>query len=70
MDVVAISTPRDAGWRWRILNYSGGIVEESHGLFSTIRSAVEEGARRLHEMDVADVARANPHHATPDFRTR
>ena len=66
MDVVAISTPRDAGWRWRILSYSGEVVEESHRLFSTIRHAVEEGALRLHEMNVADVARAKPGDRFPD----
>jgi len=68
MNVVAISTPQDAGWRWRIVNYAGEIVEESHSLFSTIGSAVAEGALRLHEMNVMDVSRPSSHRSTPYFR--
>jgi len=70
VNVVAVSTPQDAGWRWRIVNYAGEIIEESHRLFSTIRSAVAEGAERLQEMDVADVSRPSPHRTTPYLRGR
>ncbi len=69
VDVVAISTPQDAGWRWRIVNYAGEVIEESHSLFSSIRSAVAEGAQRLHEMNVADVSRPTPHRS-PYLRGR
>ena len=70
MDVVAISTPQDAGWRWRIVNYAGEVVEESHGLFSSIKSAVAEGAQRLHEMNVTDVSRPTSPRSTSYFRAR
>ena len=70
MDVVAISTPQDVGWRWRIVNYAGEIVEESHNLFSTIKSAVAEGAQRLHEMNVTDLSRPSSHRSTSYFRVR
>ena len=70
MDVVAISIPSEDGWRWRIVNYAGEVVEESRNLFSTIKSAVAEGGQRLHEMNVTDVSRANPYRGTSHLRTR
>ena len=70
MDVVAISIPSEDGWRWRIVNYAGEVVEESRNLFSTIKSAVTEGGQRLHEMNVTDVSRANPYRGTSHLRTR
>jgi len=70
VDVVAISTPQDTGWRWRIVNHAGETIEESHNVFSTIKSAVAEGAQRLHEMNVADVSRPSPHRPTPYLRRR
>jgi hypothetical protein len=54
MQVVAISTPLDPRWRWRIVNYAGEIVEESRDSFGTIAGAVAAGGQRLHEMDVVD----------------
>ena len=54
MQVVAISTPLDPRWRWRIVNYAGEIIEESRDSFGTIASAVAAGGLRLHEMDVVD----------------
>src|SRR2546430_10678753 len=42
VDVVAISTPQDAGWRWRIVNYAGEVIEESHSLFSMTSPARSE----------------------------
>ncbi len=70
MNVVAISTPEDSGWRWRIVNYAGEVVEESQSLFSTIKSAVAEGAQRLYEMNVTDLSRPSPHRSTSHLRGR
>jgi hypothetical protein len=54
MQVVAFSTPGRPQWRWRIVDYSGGPVEESHEAFATIAAAVAQGARRLAEMSVPE----------------
>jgi hypothetical protein len=55
MQVVAVSTPQeDAGWRWRIVNYAGEVVEESVECFPTIASAIEQGSKRLRQIDVVD----------------
>jgi len=70
MDVVAISTPSEAGWRWRIVNYAGETVEESHGRFATIKSAVTEGVQRLHELNLTDLSRPTPYHSTSHLRGR
>ena len=65
MQVTAFATPRSPDWRWRIVNYAGEVVEESHRTFPTIRDAVAEGARRLKEMDAVDTSvRANPYRPT------
>jgi hypothetical protein len=56
MNVVAISTPRLAGWRWRIVDYSGQMVEESYGTFPSIETAVADGTQRLHARDDRDIA--------------
>ena len=56
MEVVAISVPIREGWRWRIVNYAGDLVEESFDTFGTIASAVAEGRVRLTEMNVTDVS--------------
>jgi len=50
MHVYAVSTPRDKGWRWRIMNAAGECVEESRTRFATISVAVAEGTRRLAAM--------------------
>jgi hypothetical protein len=55
MNVVAISTPRSTDWRWRIVNYSGEVVEESHAGFPSISSAIAEGAKRLLEMNAIEL---------------
>jgi hypothetical protein len=47
VNVIAFSTPRRPGWRWRIVNYAGETVEESEASFATISGAVVEGAKRL-----------------------
>jgi hypothetical protein len=43
MNVVAVSTPGQPGWRWRIVDYHGEMVEESDAVFATISQAVAEG---------------------------
>lgn len=47
MNVVAISTPSTRGWRWRIVDYSGHMVEESDGTFGSIESAITHGVERM-----------------------
>ncbi len=54
MQVIAFSTPARPDWRWRIVNYAGEVIEESHATFRTIAIAVEEGARRLVQLNVVD----------------
>jgi hypothetical protein len=54
MQVVAISTPVRAGWRWRIVNYAGEVIEESRDVFVTISSAVGKGTQRLVQMNAID----------------
>jgi hypothetical protein len=72
VNVVAISTPRHPNWRWRIVNYAGEVVEESHASFPTIRSAVAEGAKRLAAMNVTDLSTRPSHYvrSTSHLRTR
>ena len=57
MHVVAISSPRNPEWRWRIMNYGGEIVEESQAGFPSIAAAVAAGKERLMNMDAVDVQR-------------
>jgi hypothetical protein len=47
MNVLAVSNPGHPDWRWRIVDYYGGTVEESHTTFPTIAAAVAEGRGRL-----------------------
>jgi hypothetical protein len=47
MNVVAISTPGQPEWRWRIVGYHGETVEESYTSLPTIAEAVAEGNERL-----------------------
>jgi len=54
MDVVAVSTPPENAWRWRIVNYAGEVVEESRETFTTIAAALASGAVRLPTIDVAN----------------
>jgi hypothetical protein len=55
---MAFSTPQDPLWRWRIVNYAGELIEESRDRFPTIARALEQGSKRLRDMDVVD-------HSTP-----
>ena len=56
MQVLAFSTPARPDWRWRIVNYEGEMVEESYQTFPSIATAVTDGARRLNELSVKDLA--------------
>ena len=57
MQVMAFSTPAHPGWRWRICDYGGETIEESHDRFPTIAAAVAQGAERLTHMNAVDRAR-------------
>ena len=54
MDVVAVSTPPENAWRWRIVNYAAEVVEESRETFTTIAAALASGAVHLPTIDVAN----------------
>jgi hypothetical protein len=54
MQVGAFSSPSSPGWRWRIVDYAGAIIEESRELFPTIAVAVANGTKRLVQMNVVD----------------
>ncbi len=56
MQVVAFCTPARPEWRWRIVNYSGEMVEESYETFLSIATAVTGGTRRMNELSVTDLA--------------
>jgi hypothetical protein len=47
MNVIAVSTPGQPNWRWRIVDYHGQLVEESDTSLPTIAEAVAEGNERL-----------------------
>ena len=47
MNVLAVATPGEPDWRWRIVDYDGKTVEESSTAFATIAEALEEGHTRL-----------------------
>ena len=47
MNVIAVSTPGQPDWRWRIVDYQGETVEESYTSLPTIAAAVAEGNERL-----------------------
>ena len=74
MQVTAFSTAARPEWRWRICDYGGEIVEESHDQFLTIAAAVAQGAERLAHMNAVDRARAargdSTNHARRRGRTR
>jgi hypothetical protein len=56
MQVLAFSSPSRPDWRWRIVNYSGEMVEESYETFASIATAVTDGTRRMNELNVEDVS--------------
>jgi hypothetical protein len=71
MQVAAFSIPGRSGWRWRLVNYSGEMVEESRETFPTIGSAVADGKERLVRLDTVD--RSKPlsgYRGAPYLRSR
>jgi hypothetical protein len=71
VQVAAFSTPAGPGWRWRIVNYAGEMVEESSESFPTITAAVAHGTKRLLQMNVVDTSVAGPvHRSTSHLRRR
>jgi hypothetical protein len=54
MQVAAVSKAHDRGWRWRIVNYAGDVIEESSEMFGTIAAAVAQGSARLVTLNVVD----------------
>jgi hypothetical protein len=60
MQVLAFSTPTRPEWRWRIVSFSGAVVEESFETFSSIAMAVSEGSRRLNELAERDARPNSP----------
>jgi hypothetical protein len=54
MQVLAVSSPQEPLWKWRIINYAGEVVEESRETFSTIAGALEQGSKRLRGLNVVD----------------
>ncbi len=71
MQVAAFSTPDNPSWRWRIVNYAGEVIEESHDTFPTIASAVANGTKRLVQMNVVDRSVAvRTHRSTSHLRGR
>lgn len=54
MQVTAFATPAHPEWRWRIVSYSGEVIEESRDSFPSIAAAVASGNVRLRAMDDVD----------------
>ena len=54
MQVAAVNKAEDRGWRWRIVNYAGDVVEESAELFGSIAAAVAQGTARLVMLNIVD----------------
>lgn len=54
MQVTAFATPAHPDWRWRIVSYSGEVIEESRESFPSIAAAVASGNARLRAMDDVD----------------
>ena len=71
MQVAAFSIPGRPGWRWRLVNYSGVMVEESRETFPTIGTAVADGKEQLARMDIVDRSKPlSAHRGTPYLRGR
>jgi hypothetical protein len=54
MQVAAVTKAEDRGWRWRIVNYAGDVIEESAELFGSIAAAVAQGSARLGTLNLVD----------------
>jgi hypothetical protein len=71
MQVTAFSVPAAPGWRWRVVNYAGEMIEESRETYPTISIAVAHGKKRHAEMDVVDRStRAPAYRPAPHLRGR
>ena len=71
VQVVAFSTPMSPAWRWRIVNYSGEVIQESNETFPTIAAAVAHGQKLLVQMNVVDRSvPAPPYRSTSHLRRR
>ena len=70
MRVAAFNTSKDAEWRWRIVNYAGETIAESHERFPTIGAAVAHGERKLAAMNVIDRSEPVNPRRTPYRRQR
>ena len=71
MQVLAFTSPRHPDWHWRIVNYAGEIIEESHQAFATIAAAVAEGTKRLETLNIVDTSVATyGRRSTSHLRTR
>ena len=60
MQVLAFSTPSRPEWRWRIVDLSGDIVEESREGYGSIAAAVAVGAERADELTRRELGQRNP----------
>jgi hypothetical protein len=69
MQVGAFSIPGRTGWRWRIINYAGEMVEESRESFATIAIAVEHGTKRARSMAEDRSVPRRPYRTTSYLRT-
>ena len=54
MQVAAFLSPGRSAWRWRIVNYAGETIAESHDGYPSISAAVAHGTKKLVEMQVVD----------------
>jgi hypothetical protein len=71
MQVIAVATPQRPDWRWRIVDYSGEMVEESYEVFPTIAAAVVAGSERLKKMDAVHPSPSvHPYRRPPYLRGR
>ncbi len=69
--MIAFAIPTSPGWRWRIVNFAGEMVEESFRVFSGLAEAVAAGGQRLREIDVVDLSvRPSPYRSTSHLRHR
>ena len=59
MNVAAFNTPSDPAWRWRIVNYAGETIAESHDGFPSIGAALAQGSQKLAAMNVVDHSQPN-----------
>ena len=70
MQVVAVAMSGSDVWRWRVVNFAGEVVEESHSTFPTISDAVAAGSQRLAQLDIVDRSVRRPFRSTSHLRRR